>query len=464
MSERKNCDDQDEDEDDNNQETMSDWEEDDEASEITIIDLFSPQIYHNFEAYIKDCKEKHSVDLIALVRSIGGDEIASIMMVNYIRSLVKASLPLSEIISRTSTKEFLKDEEFMRPVFPDDQLLFLLGEHLNEFDPSLDEEDQWAKADNYSFLHNVTAIPEPEVKQSTREEILEKIMSSTGEGEGDLSRPDDYYFDGYSHMGIHETMLRDTARTQAYADALLANSSLLQGKVVLDVGCGTGILSMLAARAGAKKVIGVDMSSILRTSQKVIERNGFGDRIELVRGRIEEIVLPLEEGELVDIIVSEWMGYGLYFENMLPAVMFARDRYLRRGEGEDATDTALFPPWSIMPSHATLFVEALSAQQDGGGSSLAGEDRVAWWGDVYGFDMSDMVDLFLPEAQVDTIPQQLVVSNRALFHELSILTAQDRDLDFTRPFELVSTPPRPLCPPESPSRRPSPKTLCSPPS
>jgi type I protein arginine methyltransferase len=426
---------QDEEEDDNNQETMSDWEDD--GDEITIVDLFSPEVFHNLETFLQNCKERYSIDLIALVRSLGGDEIVSIMMVNYIRTLVQVSLPVSEIVAKIATKEFLKDEQFMRPVLPDDQLLFLLGESVNEFDPSLEEDDQWARADNYSFLQNVTAIPEPELKQSTREEILEKILSSGGEGEGDLSRPDDYYFDGYSHLGIHETMLRDTARTQAYADALMANSSLLKGKVVLDVGCGTGILSMLAARAGAKKVIGVDMSSILRSSQKVIERNGFGDRIELVRGRIEEIVLPLEEGELVDVIVSEWMGYGLYFENMLPAVMFARDKYLRRAED----GTSLFP-WSIMPSHATLFVEAVSTQE-----AFSAEDRVHWWSNVYGFDMSDMVDRFLPEAQVDTIPEQLVVSNRALFHELSILSAQDADLDFVRPFELVSRSLPPSLPP-----------------
>ena len=45
-------------------------------------------------------------------------------------------------------------------------------------------------------------------------------------------------------------------RTEAYRDALLGNPALLQGATVLDVGCGTGILSMFAAKAGAAQVIG----------------------------------------------------------------------------------------------------------------------------------------------------------------------------------------------------------------
>lgn len=67
----------------------------------------------------------------------------------------------------------------------------------------------------------------------------------------------DYYFDSYAHFGIHEEMLKDEVRTLTYRNAMYHNKHLFKGKVVLDVGCGTGILCMFAARAGAAKVIGV---------------------------------------------------------------------------------------------------------------------------------------------------------------------------------------------------------------
>ncbi len=60
-------------------------------------------------------------------------------------------------------------------------------------------------------------------------------------------------------------MLKDEVRTKSYKNAILNNKHLFKGKIVLDVGCGTGILSMFAAKAGASKVFGVnrDVNKIL---------------------------------------------------------------------------------------------------------------------------------------------------------------------------------------------------------
>jgi len=72
-------------------------------------------------------------------------------------------------------------------------------------------------------------------------------------------------------------MLKDEVRTLAYKNAIVRNKHLFEGKVVLDVGCGTGILCMFAASAGAKLVIGVDMSNIIDKAKLIVAENGFAD-------------------------------------------------------------------------------------------------------------------------------------------------------------------------------------------
>merc|ERR1711860_85328 len=102
----------------------------------------------------------------------------------------------------------------------------------------------------------------------------------------------DYYFDSYGHFGIHEEMLKDEVRTLTYRNSMTHNKHLFRGKVVLDVGCGTGILCMFAAKAGAAKVIGIECSSIVDYAQKIVDSNKFSDVITLVKGKVEEVTLP----------------------------------------------------------------------------------------------------------------------------------------------------------------------------
>ena len=75
------------------------------------------------------------------------------------------------------------------------------------------------------------------------------------------------YVYSYSHFGIHEEMLKDTVRTKTYMRSIMNNRHLFEGKTVLDVGCGTGILCMFAAKAGAAKVIGVDCAGIIEQAR-----------------------------------------------------------------------------------------------------------------------------------------------------------------------------------------------------
>jgi protein arginine N-methyltransferase 1 len=68
-------------------------------------------------------------------------------------------------------------------------------------------------------------------------------------------------------------MLKDEVRTLTYRNAMLHNRHLFAGKTVLDVGCGTAILSMFAAKAGAAKVFGIDCSNIVDHARTIVETN-----------------------------------------------------------------------------------------------------------------------------------------------------------------------------------------------
>lgn len=78
-------------------------------------------------------------------------------------------------------------------------------------------------------------------------------------------------------------MLQDTVRTSTYASFILSNPSLFDGATVLDVGCGTGILSLFAARAGAARVYAVDASDIAGKAEKIVQANGLSNVITYVR-------------------------------------------------------------------------------------------------------------------------------------------------------------------------------------
>jgi protein arginine N-methyltransferase 1 len=153
-------------------------------------------------------------------------------------------------------------------------------------------------------------------------------------------------------------------RTRSYMNSIVKNKHLFKGKVVMDVGCGTGILCMFAASAGAAKVYGIECAGIYKQAREIVKTNGFEDVIEIVHGKCEDIELPVK----VDIIISEWMGYFLLYESMLDTVLFARDKWLK-------------PGGLLFPDKATMYVCAIE-------DADYREDKINFWNNVYGFDMS----------------------------------------------------------------------------
>lgn len=135
----------------------------------------------------------------------------------------------------------------------------------------------------------------------------------------------DYYFNSYSSFYIHEEMIKDTVRTESYRKAIEGNPEAFKDKIVLDIGCGTSILSIFAARAGAKHVYALEFADIADYAEMIVKKNGLSEKITIIKSKVEEAVLPVEK---VDIIISEWMGYFLLYESMLDTVLYARDKWL----------------------------------------------------------------------------------------------------------------------------------------
>ncbi|UKZ62387.1 uncharacterized protein TrAtP1_003636 [Trichoderma atroviride] len=230
-----------------------------------------------------------------------------------------------------------------------------------------------------------------------------------------MEHSEQHYFKSYDHHGIHEEMLKDEVRTRSYMNAIVQNKHIFKDKVVLDVGCGTAILSMFAAKAGAKHVIGVDMSTIIFKAREIVKTNGLSDKITLIQGKMEEIELPFPQ---VDIIISEWMGYFLLYESMLDTVLYARDKYLVK-------DGLIFP------DKATIFFAGI---EDGDYK----EEKIGFWDNVYGFDYTPLKETALSEPLVDTVDLKAVVTDPVPVLTLDLYTCTTADLAFNTSFTLTA--------------------------
>jgi len=232
----------------------------------------------------------------------------------------------------------------------------------------------------------------------------------------DLSKKEhDYYFGSYSSFYIHEEMLKDTVRTRAYQRAIEENPDDFKDKIVLDIGCGTGILSIFAARAGAKHVYAIENAEIALFAEEIIKKNNLSDKITVIKGKMEEVLLPVQK---VDIIISEWMGYFLLYESMLDSVLWARDRYLVKGG-------------KMLPDRAAMFIAGLEDAQFKG-------EKKAFWEDVYGVNMSCLTPTVMREPLIDVVESRNLITSSSKILELNLCTMKASDVEFSSEYRLKS--------------------------
>eukprot|EP00924_Labyrinthula_sp_SR-Ha-C_P000965 augustus_masked-scaffold_7-processed-gene-9.58-mRNA-1 protein AED:0.03 eAED:0.04 QI:0/-1/0/1/-1/1/1/0/359 len=247
---------------------------------------------------------------------------------------------------------------------------------------------------------------EESMKQENGISLLEKTSISTK----------DYYFDSYSHIGIHQEMLQDRVRTETYRDAILRNPSVFENRVVMDVGCGTGILSLFAAKAGAKHVYAIEYSKVAEIAKQIIKDNGYSDKITVIQSKVEDPELTKIIKENVDIIISEWMGYCLLYEGMLDSVLYARDTFMQ-------VNSFMFPDYSEM------FIVGIEDHE-------YKEQHINYWDNVYGFDFSCIKPLAMLEPLVETVPAKQVSTTSDKLIGFDLLSMKKEDTDFTSEFEI----------------------------
>ncbi|KAG9415349.1 Protein arginine N-methyltransferase 3 [Aphanomyces cochlioides] len=394
------------------EETWEDWEEDGEAMKC-----FFCEFQHNqLSQVLGHAKDSHGFDFRAQAVALRLEFYSLVKLINFTRSH-----PVEDVLTLLQSQgaAILEDEALLIPVIKEDPMFCSVMELLNDNDASDDEDDDVeTKAPAPLSLEDENAALKREL-QECRDQMKKYSTVVRAFAEERDVKPkeednDTYYFESYSQVGIHKEMITDSVRTDSYRDAILNNRQVFEGKVVLDVGCGTGILSMFAAQAGAAKVIGIDCSDMGVTAKQIVADNGFGDVIEIIRGKVEEIELPVTE---VDIIISEWMGYCLLYESMLDTVLFARDKWL-------------VPGGLLFPDKATMHLQAVT-------DSSA---RLAFWENVYGFNMKAVRDrVETKDGFVEVVPAGDVLSTRALVNTIDIPTVDVVALDFVESFELQIT-------------------------
>ena len=129
--------------------------------------------------------------------------------------------------------------------------------------------------------------------------------------------------EGFANLGMQHKMLLDRTRVLAYREAIIRHSP---NKVVLEIGCGSGVLSILAAKAGAKKVYAIEESSAIDLARELARANGVADRIEFFAGNSMDVALPVK----ADVIIHELFGNDPFEENMMIYLTDARRRLLKR--------------------------------------------------------------------------------------------------------------------------------------
>ena len=165
----------------------------------------------------------------------------------------------------------------------------------------------------------------------------------------------------------HVSLLNDSARVAAYAQAIAA--TVKPGDVVVDLGAGTGVMGLLACRAGASRVYAIEGGGMVEIVRRIVRANGFEDRIVCLYGDSKQVELP----ERADVAIADQTGPLGVGGGLFAIFNDARRRFLK-------------PHGTTIPARVDLSV--------GPGEYPEGWAPIEFWDErPLGFDMSAMHDV-----------------------------------------------------------------------
>ena len=228
---------------------------------------------------------------------------------------------------------------------------------------------------------------------------------------------------GWADPVEHARMLHDGRRTGDYLAALA--DAVRPGDVVLDLGTGSGVLAIAAARAGARRVYAVEASDIADVAERVFAVNGMQKQVTLVRGWSRRVELP----EPADVLVSEIIGNDLFEEEILETTLDARRRLLKPGARQ-------------VPHALTVLARPLLLPESEARQRAIGHRAVERWQRLYRIDFQPLLDAATPgpvnmptEAEVAARwpavgpPTALVTIDLTAFERASVHAAADLVVD-----------------------------------
>lgn len=214
---------------------------------------------------------------------------------------------------------------------------------------------------------------------------------------------------------IHIRMLNDELRTSAFQTAI--RQTVTPDTIVLEIGTGTGVLAVTAAKSGARHVYAIESTSMSRTAQRMVDANGVGDRVTVIHGHSVDVDLP----ERAHVLVGELIGDDPLGENILSTF-------------DDARQRLLVDEPTMIPNRIQVLALPVDVPIDRLDNAVFTPGRAAAWQHRYGLGFGALLE------EARTHDHRLHVNSheaRAWVHLTSPLVVADLDLHDPCPPQIA---------------------------